>query len=94
MVMPEQMTHVGDYTSNVMRVKTRFLNSNSLDCDLVGENGKGDSFYNVHPYHTKVPVSIMVSLIEHYTKMKKCIHSRWQVVKTTLTATYQRSRRR
>lgn len=38
-----------------------------LTQDLVASNGKGDAFYDVHPYHTKVPVSIVVSLIEHYT---------------------------
>jgi DNA modification methylase len=35
--------------------------------DLIAKNGKGDLFYNVHPYPTKVPVSILVELIEHYT---------------------------
>src|SRR5437867_2780341 len=44
-----------------------------LSYDLVADNGKGDSFYDVHPYHTKVPVSIIVSLIEHYTTLGELI---------------------
>lgn len=38
-----------------------------LKRELVAGEGKGGQFYVVHPYHTKVPVSILKDLIEHYT---------------------------
>jgi len=39
-----------------------------LERELVAEKGKGDQFYLVHPYHTKVPVSILKDLIKYYTE--------------------------
>lgn len=46
--------------------ETHSYNTDPFAADV--SEGKGESFYNVHPYHTKVPHKAIMRHILHYTK--------------------------